>query len=98
MKISVFSAFYGLLIAPPPIPPKLPQNPPPKTPKNQRTMLILPPVTAFLIYLSLILLPFLLALGSLAIHQVIPIHQAFLMLKPVAQGAYKALKGLLEGP
>ena len=38
-----------------------------------------PPLALFL---PLVLLAFLLALGSLAIHQAIPIHHAILMLKP----------------
>ena len=40
----------------------------------------------YLFYLSLVFLAFLLALGSLAIHRAIPIHQAILVLKPAAQG------------
>ena len=46
--------------------------------------------TPQLFHLSLVLLAFLLALGSLATHQAIPIHQAILSLKPAAQGFLNA--------
>ena len=46
--------------------------------------------TPYLFHLSLVLLAFLLALGPLATHQAIPIHQAILSLKPAAQGFLNA--------
>ena len=59
-------------------------------------------VPPWLFYFSLVLLAFLLALGSLAMHQgIIPIHQAIPMLKPALKSftvnlldPYKALTGL----